>query len=655
MSSCRVPGAHRAISLGLLLLTLLTPVHFAAAQMGNANALTSNTDWMRWIPDDTSVAALSIPGTHDTMTSGYPTGIPFVSTWVITQTLGLRPQLDAGIRVLDIRARHIGDRFTMHHENYYLNSNFDDVLSTVVQFLKDHPTETILMRVKQEYQPEATTRSFSETFTWYRDQAAYKDFIWGGNYVPALRQVRGRIVILDDFSGGAYGIRWGSIQLQDMYNPDSKDIKWEQARALIDRASGGDMGSLYVNFLSGYIAPVTSPDVMAGTINPRALQYLNEGRALRTGALMMDFPSQELIEAVIALNAQGVIPRPTRDATFSSTSSIDFGVDRVGGDYTAFALQEARPELCRNACLADAPRCTSFNYIKPGVFTRHARCFLKQGEPPQPVSNPNAVSGIAPKSAGAGLSSGLLETNVDRQGGDDYRSFDMTEPVPEQCRDACRNEYPYCQSFSYSKPGLQTGSKARCYLKRSIPTPVPNACCDSGVITNALADAPVSTQGTSIEFNVDRPGQDYFAFEPTEATPRKCLEACFNQADCKAFTYVRPGSVAPKGRCYLKNGVPAPVASTNTDSGTRMARPSAGVYSGLVEANIDRGGQDLQQFDLSEARPEACREACQNNAACRAFTYVKPGIQAAKARCYLKFGVPAPTPSACCDSGVIAR
>ncbi|WP_158079767.1 phosphatidylinositol-specific phospholipase C domain-containing protein [Archangium sp. Cb G35] len=639
------------------MLALLIPVHFAAAQAGNANILTSNTDWMRWIPNDTSVAALSIPGTHDTMTSGFlidDIEDHFSYPWIMTQDRGLRSQLDAGVRALDIRARHYGDRFTMHHADAYLNSNFDDVLQTVVQFLKEHPTETILMRVKQEHLPEATTRSFIETFRWYRDQAAYKDFIWGGNFIPALREVRGKIVILDDFSGGAYGISWGSIQLQDNYNPDSKDQKWDDARALIDRASGGDLGNLYVNFLSGYIIPFSSPDVMASNINPRALGYLTEGRARRTGVLMMDFPSEDLIQAVIALNPQGLIPRPVRGATVSPGTSLDFGVDRIGGDYTAFSLVEARPELCRNACLADAPRCTAFNYIQPGVFTRQARCFLKQGTPPPPVATPNAVSGLAPKNADVGLSSGLLETGVDRYGGDDYRNFDMEEPVPEQCREACRNEYPYCQSFSYNKPGVQ-GPKARCYLKRSIPAPVPNACCDSGVITSALPDAPVPTTGTSIEFNVDRPGQDYFEFEPAEATPKKCLEACFSQAECKAFTYIRPGSLAPRGRCYLKNGVPAPVANANTDSGTKMAKPSAGVYSGLIETNINRGGQDFHQFDLDEARPEACREACQNSTACRAFTYVKPGVQAAKARCYLKSGVPAPSSSECCDSGVIAR
>jgi 1-phosphatidylinositol phosphodiesterase len=653
MLPCLVSRVLRGRSLALVMLVLLVPVHFATAQVRSADLLNSNTDWMRWISEDTSVAALSIPGTHDTMTNGYPSGVPFVSIWVRTQSMGLRSQLEAGVRALDIRARHIGDRFTMHHENYYLNSNFDNVLRTVVQFLKEHPTEVIVMRVKEEYTPESTTRSFSDTFTWYRNQAEYKDFIWRETYVPTLKQVRGKIVILDQFSGGAYGLRWEGLEIQDDYNPDSKDAKWDKARALIESASKGEWGRMYVNFLSGYIVPFSPPDVMADNINPRALAYLNEGRALRTGLLMMDFPSQELIDAVIALNPQGAISSPARDATFSSTSSIDWGVDRQGGDYTAFALREARPELCRNACLADAPRCTFFTFIKPGTFGRNARCFLKQGEPPKPVSNSNAVSGLVPKSAGAGLSSGLLETGMDRWG-DDYRSFDMAEPVPELCRDACRNEYPTCKSFTYARPGVQ-GSKARCYLKRSIPALVPDVCCDSGAITGTQADTSVSSVGTSIEFNVNRPGQDYYSFEPTEATSRKCLEACFNQTACKAFTYIRPSSSVPKGRCYLKNGVPAPEANDYTDSGTKMARPAAGVYSGLVETNVDRGGMDLQQFDMEEARPEACREACQNNAACRAFTYVKPGSQTAKARCYLKSGVPAPTPNACCESGIVNR
>ena len=70
------------------------------------------------------------------------------------------------------------------------------------------------------------------------------------------------------------------------------------------------------------------------------------------------------------------------------------------------------------------------------------------------------------------------------------------------------------------------------------------------------------------------------------------------------------------------------------------------------EQDVDRLGSDYQNFDLSEARYELCRDACANDPSCRAYSYVKPGIQALNARCWLKSSVSDPVPSPCFISGV---
>jgi len=71
-----------------------------------------------------------------------------------------------------------------------------------------------------------------------------------------------------------------------------------------------------------------------------------------------------------------------------------------------------------------------------------------------------------------------------------------------------------------------------------------------------------------------------------------------------------------------------------------------------LEDNIDRLGMDYSNFDLPEADPELCWQACLKDSRCAAFTYVKPGIQASNARCWLKYGVPQPLTDGCCISGV---
>ncbi len=83
------------------------------------------------------------------------------------------------------------------------------------------------------------------------------------------------------------------------------------------------------------------------------------------------------------------------------------------------------------------------------------------------------------------------------------------------------------------------------------------------------------------------------------------------------------------------------------------AKPLApgGKPSMPFELNTNRPGGDFRSFDLDEARPELCREACLQDPRCRAFTYVKPGVQGRLARCWLKDSRTRAEPAPCCISG----
>jgi hypothetical protein len=71
-----------------------------------------------------------------------------------------------------------------------------------------------------------------------------------------------------------------------------------------------------------------------------------------------------------------------------------------------------------------------------------------------------------------------------------------------------------------------------------------------------------------------------------------------------------------------------------------------------MEYNIDRLGADYASFELRTGDPEGCRQRCESEARCRAFTFVRPGIQGRYARCYLKTTVPQRRADRCCISGV---
>jgi PAN domain len=70
------------------------------------------------------------------------------------------------------------------------------------------------------------------------------------------------------------------------------------------------------------------------------------------------------------------------------------------------------------------------------------------------------------------------------------------------------------------------------------------------------------------------------------------------------------------------------------------------------EPNVDRPGADLKSIELQQARPGLCRQACEAEAQCKAYTYVKPGVQGPAAHCWLKSSVPPPVANECCTSGV---
>jgi len=289
-----------------------------------------------------------------------------------------------------------------------------------------------------------------------------------------------------------------------------------------------------------------------------------------------------------------------------------------------------------------------------------------------------------------------LEVNVDRPGSD-YRSFDLGSTRPEECRDTCMVE-PQCVAFTYVNPGVQ-GPSARCWLKSSVPPPSASNCCISGV-KNAppttpggdyqgqpaaaagdyqgqppaappVVSAPPPARyvapppgqghfvgvppdaGRGLEVNVNRPGSDFANFDLPQARPHLCKEACVRDGRCVAFTYVNPGVQGPQPRCWLKSAVPPPVAESCCTSGVKgEGRFVAPVAASPFEVNVDRPGYDFQNFDLSQPRPELCREACSRDGQCQAFTYVNPGVQGPNARCWLKMSVPQATPSNCCISGV---
>ena len=76
------------------------------------------------------------------------------------------------------------------------------------------------------------------------------------------------------------------------------------------------------------------------------------------------------------------------------------------------------------------------------------------------------------------------------------------------------------------------------------------------------------------------------------------------------------------------------------------------------EPSSDRPGNNYRKFSIAKeveafVAVKQCEDACKKEAQCKAFTYVKPGVQGGDAVCYLKNTVPARVSDTCCTSGVV--
>jgi predicted nucleotidyltransferase len=219
-----------------------------------ALADTTATDWMAQLPDLLLVSELSVPGTHESH-AYYGPSWPSEEWCGICQRLPLRLQLKAGIRAFDIRLRHYDNHLQTYHGPVPEQCNFNEgcwankcgsggILVACTEFLEDHPGETIFLRIKancgsvliEGYYCLNNSLSFSEAVE--AALAMYPGYIYewpveSCEHMPTLGDVRGKIVILQDFVG-------------DYHVGDRDNSDWRRQKGRVscvfDHDPGTDLG-----------------------------------------------------------------------------------------------------------------------------------------------------------------------------------------------------------------------------------------------------------------------------------------------------------------------------------------------------------------------------------------------------------------------------
>ena len=179
-------------------------------------------NWMAELPDNLYVTQVSIPGTHDTATASV-TGATAVNSQC--QTATIQQQLEAGVRVLDLRPGRalISSTIYCYHGTTPTSVKFEDALTTIKNFLDAHPTEFIIIHI---------------------DGANNSDKISNDNYTTMFKNV-GITSYLRDFKRsltvgemrkGIFIIkRWGDVKVDGQFAPTAYewygDDKWSELSA----------------------------------------------------------------------------------------------------------------------------------------------------------------------------------------------------------------------------------------------------------------------------------------------------------------------------------------------------------------------------------------------------------------------------------------
>ncbi|KAK0258631.1 hypothetical protein LTR91_013818 [Friedmanniomyces endolithicus] len=293
--------------------------------------------WMHKLDDGIAMSALTIPGTHDS--AAYTNAWPFIQT----QRMDILGQLNAGIRYLDLRCGLRDDLVEMVHGSAILGLKLSKLLDIMYLWLMSHPSEALVVQVKQDRKSERSTVHFSQAIWCCIAQAPER---WRtANTTPVLGELRGKIQLFRRFTGPtlhAYGIdvtqwqdnptrpftiyTWHAVQLtiQDHYRP--ADAEAESLPSLIAKKDGDvvelldnananvDPAHWYLNFTSAYEFNLwyqLSPRGYwafrwEGGINPRLREYLRTRKGKRRyGIVAMDFPdtgADDLIAILITSN-----------------------------------------------------------------------------------------------------------------------------------------------------------------------------------------------------------------------------------------------------------------------------------------------------------------------------------------------------------------
>lgn len=148
------------------------------------------------LPDEAFLSKINIPGTHDSCTA-----FCALENMSRCQSLTVNQQLEAGIRLFDIRLHKKGQEFYLVHAlaDCFTDSTkqkrltFGEVLESFRNFIMDNPEEVLIVSVKQD-RGIMSRKFFPAFYNKYIKENQGEWFL--KNEDPTLSQCRGKMVLM---------------------------------------------------------------------------------------------------------------------------------------------------------------------------------------------------------------------------------------------------------------------------------------------------------------------------------------------------------------------------------------------------------------------------------------------------------------------------
>ena len=198
-------------------------------------------DWMRRLPDDAYVAAVSIPGAHDAATGDGFSGFlgMFGNRYARTQDLNMSQQWRAGVRAFDLRPSVYKEYIQIHHGVVPTKMRFDRALQLLCDSLQTHPSEFVIIHLLHAADGDKVKGVYDERIQQLLRESRFKRFLV--DYRPDLRvsDMRGKILILSRD-------HYGDAPIGGIFRGWTGGLNWQRQTAGILVGPHGVRGRFYV-------------------------------------------------------------------------------------------------------------------------------------------------------------------------------------------------------------------------------------------------------------------------------------------------------------------------------------------------------------------------------------------------------------------------